>query len=218
MSDEYIEVPTCPGCHFGCQLDDYQCARGERLFGQWCNGEEIPERRMPGPGGAQPAGNRRSQGMPPFLKRLMEGEPGKRGDSLANLVSMLSRRVHSSMPGPAPVPSPFCPPEDKGIKVLEALMRHEGAASSFVVSGRTSMDEEEVESIADEELLAGTLEIDQYEDGTVFMRITDVGTAKLQEAKDAKSALNEEIFECLTDDEQEQLSELLRRVVEESFK
>lgn len=37
-------VPTCPGCHFGCRLDRYQCGRGQGIYEKWVETGEVPER------------------------------------------------------------------------------------------------------------------------------------------------------------------------------
>ena len=47
-----IEVPSCPGCHFGCALDAYRCGRGKGFHQLWVAGKPLPERGKPGEGGA----------------------------------------------------------------------------------------------------------------------------------------------------------------------
>lgn len=45
-----MTAPSCPGCHFRCQLDRYQCGRGARFFAQWQETGEVPQRHgHPGP-------------------------------------------------------------------------------------------------------------------------------------------------------------------------
>ena len=47
-----MDVPICPGCHFGCSVDAYKCGRGKGFRQLWLDGKPLPERGKPGDGGA----------------------------------------------------------------------------------------------------------------------------------------------------------------------
>ncbi|MGI6033607.1 MAG: hypothetical protein ACOX69_09345 [Coriobacteriales bacterium] len=44
---ESRNAPICPGCHFACKVDRYQCGRGHRFYQTWLEGGEVPARRPP---------------------------------------------------------------------------------------------------------------------------------------------------------------------------
>ena len=46
-STSAIEGVKCPGCHFECMLEKYQCGRGKEFYDLAAAGGEVPVRRGP---------------------------------------------------------------------------------------------------------------------------------------------------------------------------
>lgn len=58
-TNEAGSAPPCPGCHFQCRLDRYQCGRGGRLYAAWQETGEVPKRRPMPPKGHKPSDDMR---------------------------------------------------------------------------------------------------------------------------------------------------------------
>jgi len=136
------KAPTCPGCHFGCRIDYYQCARGLRFLEQWEAGEEIPERRMPGPGARG--------GKPGQDPRDGTGAPALDGQvlHLLMLVDMFGKRA-TELP--------------THVRVAEATLRHDGFATPYVVAQRSQLDGEAFDAAVDQAVEEGLVDI-QYDE------------------------------------------------------
>lgn len=195
MSEEN-NVPTCPGCHFGCALDDYQCARGEGIYESWQAGEEVPERRMPGPRGGKPGGGKRGRGgLPPFLN-------GNTAMGLWFLTGIMQRGLNGRI-------------EQLGSSaVFKPIVQHEGAASLRIIASRAGLSEEAAFEQLQEAVEQGYVEEYEYADGTVFYRVTEAGSEAAQQAEEAKKETLEEYFSVISEEEQEQLLDLVKRVVD----
>ena len=195
------EMPTCPGCHFGCKLDAAQCARGLKFFDKWQAGEEIPERRVPWgkdgkrkrEGEGQPSKGRK---MPPHLAAM---PTSARLMMLLNITGAILRDRDDA---------------ERDRRIAECIVRQDGAAANRIIAERTRLDDaainEQVTSLKER----GLVESRTLDDGRVFHEITEAGRAQVETWMEERKADDEAFFEALSDDEAAQLEDLLARALD----
>lgn len=246
-----MEARTCPGCHFGCDIEDYQCARGEKLHARWVETGELPERRGPGHGpGANPAsgpkhspehggengdreharhggpdgsggpghgghagesggsGNASSAGGPGGPRH---GGPGRGvmpvGDRLMHMLHIIEIALNDLT-------------EESGAgepvrRAVDCLMRHEGAASKRIIEGRTHLAELDA---ALESAQAQGLVAQRTHGETALYELTDTGLEQARTWEAERKAAEAEFLSALAEDEQEQLLELIMKLLKPGFR
>ena len=190
---EYEQAPTCPGCHMGCPLDDVQCVRGQGFAKKWQRGEEIPERRGPGgPGGRPGPGGPGGLGGP--------GAPnGPGGFSVERRLGFLMQIV------PARVKQQG--PDDAG-RFMMMLARQGGGMSYRVLPEKGRMPEDQLWDV-----VAMLERSDLLEERGGWVFLTEAGQAEAKWHEDREKQATEEAFSALTDDEKEQLANLLEKLM-----
>ena len=195
MSDSQ-STPLCPGCHFRCEITDYQCARGERLHQKWTAGEELPERRIPG----APA----KDGVHKNIPRLISND---RLMHTLHIIEITLDELASEVGSDAP-----------NRLVLDCLMRHEHAASSFVIQGRTQLHESELDALLGELENDGFIATRTPDNSVAFYELTEEGREKAGVWREERRAAEAELLSMLSDEEKAQLHELLFKVIKPGMK
>lgn len=208
MPDENNSMPLCPGCHFRCRLDDFQCARGEKLYQRWLETGEVPARRKPGPPPAQEGeghGDGRGHGGGP------KGRPpmpiNDRLMHMLHIVGIALDDLQTESGGNA-----------ADHKVLDCIMRHDRAASVFVIAGRTQLEEEEISQAAQSLESQGFVAMRTVHDDTVFFELTEAGLQQAKAWEADRKAAEAKFLDVLTDDEKSQFHDLVVKVLEPGFK
>ena len=188
--DEANRAPRCPGCHFGCSLDAYRCARGKGFHDRWQAGEEIPERGKPGgrgpggpggPGGGHPA-------MPTHM-RVMHA---------LNIMGNVLQDRHAESP-------------DR--KVLASIARQGGFFADSLLPKRAFMERAETDEAVNALVADGLLERAEDPIAGPILRITEAGRARQQEWTAAQESAAADFLAPLTEEEQTQLADLLFRLL-----
>ena len=182
-----FEMPLCPGCHIRCDLAAPQCGRGLRFKEALSRGEELPQRggrRGPGgPGGARPE---------PCVEQKLQ----------FMLTGMLPRVLQQ---GPEE--------HDETTNILSWLMRQEGAMTYRIMPERARANADTLYETLEQMLYDGLIE-DRYTDwGGQFYWITEAGMAEAKAVEQRKAAAVKEKFAALSDEEKEQLAELLEKLI-----
>lgn len=194
-------VAQCPGCHFGCNLDAYQCGRGKEFYELAASGQPVPERRWPMFTPSEKAEGR--TGKPPLNERVMRG---------LNMVSFALRRRH----------------EEAGEKkIVAALVRGGKFMSLPILSKRTHIPREELSTLIEDASTAPFVTIDieeiaplgQREDGDAnprkikVARLTEEGAAQARVWDEEREVATEEFLAPLSNEEREQLDSLLLKLM-----
>lgn len=223
MDETSKAIPTCPGCHFGCTLDDYQCARGGRFYEKWQAGEEIPVRRPPWehgekkPEGAKGGCSREGTAAP------QEGAPksqdGPRGDQPAHTPPPHFAKIPPSarIKMLLTVANRILGDRDDAVRdqrVAECIMRQDGSATNRIIAERTKLDDAAIDEQIAVLTEAGVVTSRTLEDGRTFHDLTETGRTQVETWVEEHRAADAEFFAALSDDEAAQLESLLSKVLE----
>ena len=192
---------VCPGCHFGCAIDDYQCARGALFLAKWEAGEEIPVRRPPWARGEKPAGetpdgqSASAHTPPPRLAALPVSA------RLMMLLTMAQNALAAR------------DDEQRDRRVAECLLRQESSATNRIIAERTRLNDAAIdEQIASLEE-RGIVTSSTLKDGRTFHTLTEDGRAQAEAWFEEHKAADAAFFAELTDEEAEQLEALLAKTL-----
>ena len=189
------ETPVCPGCHFTCAIDDYQCARGEMFYERWKAGEEVPERRGPG---RPPAG-----GMP---KGILKPTSDERTMHLLHILEIALSDLERESGSDAPER-----------RVVDCLMRHNQSASEFVITGRTNLAGAELGDALEQVEAQHLVERRQVQTGATFYALTDQGIEQAKAWLEELRAAQTRFLSVLDDSEKQQLHQLVAKLLEPGF-
>ena len=192
MTGQDMQAPKCSGCHFGCSIDNYQCARGKKFLEQWQAGEEIPERRMPGPGGPGGKGGRK----PP--KGMPAPSADERLAHMLTICSMFLQRNSESSPA---------------LSIATAAMRQDGFASKRITGERARLKGAEFDAALQEAADQGLVTVEDDDRVGAFVHVTDAGRTRANEHMEQAKAANAELLSCYSSDEKEQLQGLLDKLL-----
>ena len=188
-----MEAKLCPGCHFGCEIERFQCGRGEKLCARWRETGELPERRGPGKG--------------PLRAKNHKGPVITANDRLMHMLHVVGIALHDlADESGANVPEH---------QVLDCLLRHDLAASARIIEGRTHL--EGLDGVLGATLSQGLIEERTCGETTLYA-LTDAGLAQARAWGDERKAAEAEFLGVLSDDEKEQFLELVMKVLEPGFK
>ena len=192
MDEARQNVPICPGCHFRCPLDEYQCARGAKFNGMWQAGEEIPERRMPKPpkDGEKPAG-----GPPPQFRRIPIEARLLMGMSFFQRI-MDERQQETAKQ-----------------RVAECIQRQDGFAANGIIAERTRRTDGQIQEQAEALQAEGFVAPRTEPDGRLFYELTEQGKEQVEVWAEERQQADAELFAALSDEEKEQLHELLSKAL-----
>ena len=188
-------VPACPGCHFACPIDDYQCARGEHLHAAWERGEELPVRQGPG---RPPQGASKQKVQLSSNERLMH---------LLHIVGIALQDLERESGSDAP---------DR--QIVDCLMRHERAASERIVLGRTQLDADTFHTSSQALIDRGFVETKAACGDDTFYALTEAGIEQAGTWRAERQAAEAEFLGVLTDDEKQQFHDLVFKILEPGFK
>ena len=201
MQTEESSIPKCPACHVGCRLDRWQCGRGRDMAAKWEAGEEIPARGAGGPGGPAggpggPGGGPGAGGRMPVQQRIVRG------------VNILPKALSR------------CVGEPERDTALTALMRRNGVMATGLIAHELGCGAERAESIADE-LVADGLATriagsggDTSGNGGNFLEVSAEGEERAQRALALRKERHAAFLGCLSESEQEELADMLDRILE----
>ena len=187
------KAPTCPGCHFGCAIDAFQCRRGEVFWGKWKAGEELPTRR--GPGSVRPPEGDMKLSSDDRIMHLLH-IVGIALDDLAN---------ESGASEPAR-------------RIVDCIMRQGKAASTFVIEGRTHLPVEEIEAQLGELAGQGLVTARETCADTTLHELTDSGLERARTWEAERKAGEARFLSVLSEDEKQQLHDLIFKILEPGFK
>lgn len=195
----------CPGCHFGCKLECWQCARGREFLGKWQAGETLPQRGPGGPGGPAAAGHPGPHGGSGHPDGRGSGRPRhpEQMDELQKL-EFLFRVLPKAMQhanGQTPADT-----------VLEGIARHEGYMSAALARQGSELGKLEFDAVIEELEATGTVRLGA-EDGQKFIEITEQGAAAHAQRMRKLRQANKEFFSALPEDELSQLAGLLDKLL-----
>ena len=181
-------APTCPGCHFGCSLDAYRCGRGKGFHGKWQAGEAVPERGKPPMlrGGTDGRGGK---GAPPVDVRVMHA---------LNIMANKLQNRHT---------------EAAERKVLGSVARQGGFFAVNLLGKRALVESPQLEDAIDFLVTEGLLVLEDEPVAGPVLRITEEGRARQREWNAEHDAATAEFLAPLTEDEQDQLAQLLFRLI-----
>lgn len=184
-----MESTVCPGCHFRCAIERYQCGRGEKLHAQWAETGELPERRGPG------AGANKERLSIPQNDRIMH---------MLHIVGIALNDLAAENGDNEPEQ-----------RVLGCLMRHERAASAAIIEGRTHLaDLDDLLTAAQSQGLVA-----QRTCGDVVLyELSDSGFERARSQESQRKAAEAEFLSVLSDEEKDQLLSAIMKVLEPGFK
>lgn len=219
MADETAAsngAPTCPGCHFGCALDDYQCGRGRKFLAMWHNGEAIPERRGPGmprhagkqgPGGEASAARAAGNAQRPE-KRGGEGGPEGQLPPDMRLVMLLNVTANALRDERD---------SNTADEVLDCIVRQDRSATIRIIAERVRKDPAELEA-ALQELQQRSLAQPHDDDGRTFFEPTEEGLAHCKAWQEKRREDDTRFVSGLSEDEKQQLADLLQKMLDPLMK
>ena len=183
----------CPGCHFGCEIEDFQCARGEKLHARWVETGSLPERRGPGQG--------------PVREKDHKGPAFTVDDRLMHMLHIVGIALQDLADESGS--------SDPDKRALDCLIRHDLAASAMIVEGRTHLPN--AEETLDAAVAQGLVAKRAHGETTLY-ELTETGleTARTWEAE--RKTAEAEFLGVLSDDEKDQLLALVMKVLEPGFK
>ena len=185
----------CPGCHFGCAIDEPQCARGEKLRARWEDTGELPERRGPSQIPMHAKGQGGASAAAATDERLMH---------LLHIVGIALHDLADESGSSAPER-----------RVVDCLLRHEHAASAQVIEGRTHLPnlDETLGAICGQGLAT------QRQSGSAtFYELTDAGLQQARAWESERRAAEAEFLGVLSEEEKGQLLALVMKVLEPGFR
>ena len=201
MDDNVKIAPKCPGCHFGCNLERYQCARGKGLYAKWTAGETIPERRAPwerpkpAGDGEHPNQQQPAQAAAPQRPPI---PPTMRVMHMMNIVAM-AMADHRN--------------DDPRHQVLDTIARHDGCATLAIVKGRLKDAKIDATEAIAQLVEEGLLEQQEDERAGTMYALAKQGAAQAQEWRAEQLARDEEFLDALSDDEKSQLADLVAKML-----
>ena len=210
MSEQNSAAPTCPGCHFGCLLDAYQCARGKMFHERWMAGEEIPERRAPwkaqgAEGNGQGPGPRRGPGG--------SGGPGGPGGRRGAFAPEMRLMHMLNIIGIAMADHRETRPERN---VIDGLARQSGCATERIVQDRSRLGEEDfalaLAKLRDDGLVT---DVDDEIAGPM-LQISEAGEAQASAWREERELADKAFCDALSDEEKEELAGLLQKLLSSS--
>lgn len=196
MSDAIQTPPLCPGCHFRCELNEYQCARGGKFFEKWKAGEEIPQRRGPQPPAQDGEDKSKPAGRPAFFNRIpVEAR-------LKMLMGLFQNVVRER--------------DEQGAKqrVAECILRQDGFAANGIITERTRLTDEQIQKEVETLQAEGVVQPRTEPDGRVFHELTEEGKAQTEAWIEERQKADAELFANLSDEEKGQLESLLGKAFE----
>lgn len=201
------KAPTCPGCHFGCSVDAYRCARGQGFYKLWCEGKPVPERGIPP---MMRKNGERSDG-----ERVGDGRPGdgRTGEGHKDNVPPVGTRVMHGLNIMANVLQDRHA-ESPDRKVLTAVGRQGGFFALGMIGKRALLDDDAIAGSVDELVEAGYAVRDEDEIAGPIMRVTPAGKDKLAEWNAERDAATAEFLAPLSDEEQSELADMLFRLIQ----
>lgn len=195
-------TPRCPGCHFGCNIEHWQCARGRGLHAQWLETGELPRRRRPGGPGGGPQGGPRggSHGGP---------QDGSRGghspftpqQKVTRLLTILPKAMQRSCSDT---------PESR---LLSSLQRREFYVSVHILSSDMGIPKTDILETAQSMQDAGLVEVVD-ENGRPFVKATEAGQQRARTYAEQREEAMQEFLSPLSADELEQLAELMEKILQ----
>ena len=218
------EAPKCPGCHFGCSLDRYQCARGKGLHAKWLAGEEIPERRAPWERAKRGEGPRKAgiAGSGPEAVR------GQTGAAAEQRKGPEGHRDHAGMP---PIPSymkamrmlniaSFALADHRESQsdkmVVDAIARQEGCATLPIIKDRMGKEALDPAACLDQLVQDGLVEVQEDEIAGTMYALTERGRAQSETWRDERMAADAAFVDALSEGEQEKLAALIAKMLQSS--
>ena len=186
MTDENT-APSCPGCHFGCKLTQWQCARGRDLWKAWQeNGE--PARTC--------AGRRASgdEGPEHGRKELTLEQQFNR---LVNIVPKALQRKSGSSDADT---------------MLAAIARHGGYMASSLVRSEVRMNQDGFSRVLGELEASGDVVVER-EGARTFIRLTETGEPRVSQDAENRDRAAREFLSALSDEEAQQLIGLLEKAL-----
>ena len=174
----------CPGCHFGCSLNKYQCGRGKEFFDLVQDGGELPERRPPVFTPSEQAA-KKGHTPPPINEKLVRG---------INIVSHMMR--DRDMPTPEQA-------------IIVGLINLKSFMSKSLLPKRLQLPQLEFEKGLQSAIEHGFVEIADVEHSGTVVRFTASGKVQAEKWKNERDKRIEEFFSALSDDEKVQLDSLL---------
>ena len=202
MNDTSAKAPECPGCHYRCLLDAYQCARGKGFYGKWLAGEGIPKRRAPRKGdssGPKGAGKR-------------WGIAGHGPGGIAPSADMKLMR----MLGIVGIALSEHREEDAERLVLDSITRHNGCTTERIVAGRVRMDGEALAPVLDK-LREAELIVDVDDEvAGPMLQATEEGIVQAEAWRKERASTDAAFVDALTEEEKEQLAGLLAKMLTSS--
>ena len=177
----------CPGCHFECKLENYQCGRGKEFFDLAAAGGEVPVRRGPVMTPSERAAS--SDGKPPLNDRVMHG---------LNIMALRLRQRHG----------------EAGIcKVVLSLARAGSFMSLPFLAKRMLLSVDEADAALHEAVQAGYVTIGPEDGRGRFAYLTDAGKQQAAIWKDERDGQTAAFLANLDDDEKAILEHLLRKLL-----
>lgn len=190
-----MDAKVCPGCHFGCAIDGFQCGRGEKLHARWVETGELPERRRPPHPGGQPGGRDGGRPAIPVDDRIMH---------MLHIIGIALSDLADESGASAPER-----------RAIDCLMRHGGSASERIVEGRTHA--EGLDALFGELVERGLVKRRGFEHATLYA-LTEQGLAQAKAWESERKATEAEFLGVLDDGEKEQLLALVMKLLEPGFK
>ena len=177
-------VPACPGCHFSCRIDRYQCGRGEAFHERWKAGEKLPERRMPARGGSdgnvnKPPAAARIEHMLAVVPRVMRQRAGESGRE----------------------------------RLLAALGRREGRAALGIVASELDTNVAGLRPAADALVAEGAAQMATTDAGVQMLALTGQGEVARAELDKRHRASRDAFLGAISPEDQERLADLLEKLL-----
>ena len=197
MNATMQEAPQCPGCHFGCSLARYQCARGKNLRAKWLAGEVIPERRAPwehAKRNDEPRKAGKGAGMPPmpaYMKAMR----------MLNIASFALADHRENQPEKM---------------VVDAIARQEGCATLPIIKGRMGKDAADPSSSLEKLVQDGLVEVQEDEIAGTMYALTELGRSQGETWRNERMAADAAFVDALSEEEQEQLAALIAKLLQSS--
>ena len=180
-------IPTCPGCHFGCALVAYRCGRGQGFNRMWHEGKEIPERRARF--APQLNDSESEAAMPPNPSRVMR------------VVGILGRKAQ------------VCSNDAPDRKVLMAIVRQGGFFAMEKLAERAMIAEADCPGAVASLVDAGFAVKDREEVAGAVLRATPEGREKQLEWVAQREERIAKFFSPLSEEELTTLDSLARKLI-----
>ena len=182
------EELTCPACHFGCKLANYQCGRGKEFYDIVAAGGELPERRGPMLTPSEQAAFGEG-GRPPLNHRVMHA---------LNIMANVLQRRH----------------EEAGVKKMTLGLARAGSFCTLpMLAKRMNMTGDAFDETLAKAKREGFVTVEDDERGFRIARITTAGSQRAAAWQTERDAHTADFLSPLSEEEKEELERLLRKLI-----